>query len=323
MYFLRCGIDDHEESNSEQISYLTNDYDMEEYILSQIENNELHVDDVINLIYTEDHIGAGDLYLIKCILTIGDDLPKQYYMDHFKAMGHYFSLQVNLYCSEHRLDDRRIPAAYIGLRASSAYQFDHMNWIAAEASLQEQLAPENIIVPIQFKCTYTEMVLSIPVVQIKKGFLRKKAVGYMLAPGYKVCGSFTIGNNTTKYRLPKSYIFDLLVKKINNNKSYVFQSKDDFSMNIPLYDDNNTISDLLQINSFYSIGSFDINSDNIYMENDLVYVDSKTFPVFNEGEENVPMVWERLRDHLFRILTHNGHFYIPYIYKDTVYILAE
>ena len=41
MYFLRCGMDDHEESNSEQISYLTHDYDMEEYILSQIENNEM------------------------------------------------------------------------------------------------------------------------------------------------------------------------------------------------------------------------------------------------------------------------------------------
>lgn len=323
MYLLRCNSDDEFIDNVKETHFIQSNQDLGEYILSSIENGRFDVYEVLNSIYTEENLNDGQVSLVIYILTMGDLLPGQMFMDHQTAMGHFFCLQVNKYCDEHHIE-KRIPSSYLAFKIAHSVNFNYSDYINGEESLKEQLSQDNIVFRHKFRCLLNEVTLSIPIVRVKKGFLKRKTVGYMLDPDYKVFGSFQIGYNDTKYRLPKSFIIDLLINKINTNKSYIFTDEFDLYGSIPFDDPNNTICELLQINNFYSIGSFNIEDQNLDVrENELVYAEGKRAPMFNEGEENVPATWQKVTEYLYRMLTYNCHLYVSYKINNTIFIMEE
>ena len=319
MFYLKSG----DMNNERHIDILSNNSILLEEILSDIEHNNINYEEKLENIFTKDDMEKGEYELICCILTVGDLIPVEKQLDYFTATAYYFCLQVNFLNKFHD-SDKKVASPYLAVKTAQAWHWDYAEYLNAEETVNDQLSSETMIQPIHFSYILNELTFYVPVVAVKKGFLRKKTIGYMLSPDLNSYGAFTVGTHQNKYKLPKSALMELMEQNIHSNKSYIFEDKANMFILIDRHSTASTMLEVLYINGFFGMCSFTTEDGNVWVDDqdDLLYVENKTAPSYNEGEENVPATWEKVREHLFRAITHNRKLYISYLYNNNIALLS-
>ena len=318
MYFLKSG----DVTNVEYQDMLSHNNPFYDELLTGIENREISYPKILMEIF-EDEISSERYELIASVLTISDSVPNEYQLDQFTAMAFWFALQVNTLNKEFD-SDKSIQAPYLALRAAVSWNWDYAEYLESEETVNGQLSPENVTIPISFSFILNELTLTIPVVKVKKGFLHKKEVGYMLDTNLKSCGIFKVGTNEDSYKLPKSHIMELIDKSIASQQSYIYKTPTDLTMAIDTHNTGGTVLDMLYLNGFFGIASVQKEGDIwVDAQDDLLYVQSRNAPVYVEGEENVPATWEKLREHLYRALLFKKKLYISYTTNSKVILMSS
>ena len=320
MYYLTAG----EFNNSKQISKLTSNTETANKIMDRLYDGRLNVDRVINKIFTQTSFTEKEYDGIIMVLTVGDLLPPNQQIDNYLAMAYFFALQVNNISNNNKLN-KNIPSPYLAKSTAVAFNWSVEEYIDHEESLSDQLSMgTNITFKCRFTYIFNKFTISIPVVQVKKGFLRKKTVGYMIDPSPKAFGVFSYGNVDENYKLPKSYLLNLL--DVNNIKSFIFNDYTDILMTIDRTNSASIVLELLYVNNFFGICSFSIDEGQAWIEDDdLLYIESNRAPKYDNDDEDhsVPASWENLQNHKYRAIINNRKPYISYKYNNKIALLAN
>lgn len=317
MYFLVSG----DKNNAMFIKQLMDNPASSDYILGSLYSKHSSFRQKLEQMFTED-LSKEDYIYYMYLLTLSDTAPNP--LDIFTATAFYFSLEVNYATSLNHNRGKKVPTIDLAVKTAQAFDFDYNAYLESDAELSNELEDETIKVNLKFRCILNEFEFTIPVVKIKKGWLRKRDVGYRIKPGYNVYIIFAIGNDDELHRMPLAYYLRLTDEYTKGNGSYIFKDKADFNIMINRTDDN-TMREVLHINGFYGVCSYDNEGNSIWVDenDDYLYVQGKNPPVFNGyDEESIPAGWERLRDGLFRAFMDSNKFYISYISHNRIILLS-
>lgn len=319
MYFLRSG----DMTNAKQYDLLSHNSLAFEDIMSAVYNGYINYHEVIERLFTLDVDLKEQFDYIACFLTLGDSVPDQ--IDVYKATAYFFCLVVNFVSYEKKLD-KHVPSPYLAVKTAQAWNWDYAEYLNADETLEDQLSDESFTVPITFKYILNELTFTIPLVKIKKGFLRKKDIGYILDTNLNTFGVFTIGNNPEKYKIPKGYLMDLMNDQIIANSSYIFKTPGDLLLAIDKRGSASTMLDVLYINNFFSVATFINDGGNLWVDkdDDLLYVENRQAPNYDgDPDYNTTAVWEKVKEHLFRAITLNRKLYISYKQGNNIALMSS
>lgn len=323
MYYLRTG----DINNSREINNLQQHNDVADMFMNMIYAHTLKVDEIIEAIYQSDTFDTKVYNRICYLLTLGDLLPPEDFIDFYLAVSHYFCLQVNVLASDNR-SDKRVPSPYLAIKTAQAFNWDYSEYIKSEETLADNLQKETMVVSLRFSYLLNEITIQIPVTEVKKGFIRKKSVGYMLDTSLSSYGIMNIGNNKDNYKVPKSYILSLMDDRIVSDEKFIFEDKLSFASAIDRFNSASIMLDVLYINGFFGVGTYTNDSgEEVYVDADdgLLYVTSRELPTYDEYEDDVgsPVKWEQVREHLYRALTSNHKLYVSYRYGNKIVLMTN
>lgn len=321
MYYLRTG----DINNSREINNLQQHNETADLFMTMIYNHQLNVDDIIENIYQLETFDMKVYNRICYLLTLGDELPPEKSLDIMMATAHFFCLQVNVLSIQNR-SDKRIPSAYLAVKTAQAFNWNYDEYVNSEESLADNLKKDMLYVSVHFTYLLNEITFQIPITEVKKGFLRKKAVGFMIDTSLSAYGIMNIGNNQENYKVPKSFILDLVQNQINANAQYIFNEKSDLILAIDRTNSQQIMLDLLYINGFFGICSYTPDGDSeiwVDGDDDLLYVNSRVVPNYDQDEETISATWQKIREHLYRALTTHSKLYVSYKHGNKIYLMAN
>jgi hypothetical protein len=326
MYYLVSG----DINNSKHLDALSHNSVLYEELMQNIENGVLNVKAKIDEIFENENISRNNYDLIIMILTMSDMFGPEDALSQYEAASYYFCLQVNIISAENRAG-KRIPSPYLAIKTARSYNWDYASYIDSEESIGNNISNSQYF-EFCFKFSYilNEFTFQVPVVQVKKGFLIKRNVGYMIDPNPNAYCIFTIGNDNERHKMPKSYLLKLLEDNMKNTKKFIMNDVADIIINVDRHNSAEYILELLYINGFFGICTYNNKDDSKFWvddEDDNFYVESLDMPYFKEDKDEDEVFsafkWQKIREHLFRAIHYNRKPYISYIYSNNVVFLSN